>query len=185
MPIETVERVLGDVLIITPKRFGDERGLFCETYSAKDLASHGVETTFVQDNHAYSGEINTIRGLHFQAPPAAQAKLLRVTRGAVLDVVVDIRPDSATFGQHASIELSAENWRQVFVPRGFAHGYRTLTPESVVIYKVDGFYSREHEGGLQWNDPRLAIDWQIGDETPIVNERDASWPRFEGFTSPF
>jgi len=185
VPIDLTPTELTGVLIIEPRRFGDDRGLFCETYNRRDFAEAGIDAEFIQDNHAFSAEAGTLRGLHFQAPPAAQAKLLRVPRGAVMDVAVDIRRSSPTFGRHVAVVLSAENWRQLFVPRGFAHGYCTLEPDTHVVYKVDGYYSREHEGGLLWHDPELAIDWGVGDKPPIVNDRGAAWPPLAELDAPF
>jgi dTDP-4-dehydrorhamnose 3,5-epimerase len=146
-------------LLITPKRFGDKRGFFSETYNATDLAEWGIEEVFVQDNHSLSAERGTVRGLHFQAPPRAQGKLVRVTRGRILDVFVDIRKGSRTYGQHGSTELSAENWRQVWIPVGFAHGFCTLEHDTEVLYKTTDFYASECEGGILWNDPALHIAW--------------------------
>jgi len=182
---EIIPQSLPDVLLITPKRFGDLRGNFMETYSQPRLAQAGFTGTFVQDNQSFSAARGTVRGLHFQSPPKAQAKLLRVTRGAILDVAVDIRKGSPTFGQHVAVELSAENARQLLVPAGFAHGFQTLTPDCEVLYKVTDVYAPETEGGLLWNDPALAIAWPIDAADSIVNARDAGWPTLAELASPF
>ncbi|OYX04392.1 MAG: dTDP-4-dehydrorhamnose 3,5-epimerase [Caulobacter vibrioides] len=172
-----------DVLLIEPKKFGDERGFFSETYNAKVLAEAGFAALFVQDNHSRSPAKGTVRGLHFQAPPFAQDKLLRVTRGAILDVAVDIRKGSPTYGQSVAVELSAENWRQLLVPKGFAHGFQTLTEDCEVLYKVTDYYAPASEAGLLWNDPALGIAWP-GIE-PVINARDAAWPALADFKTPF
>jgi dTDP-4-dehydrorhamnose 3,5-epimerase len=173
------------VLLITPKRFGDERGFFMETYSAPALAEVGYLGVFVQDNHSKSVKVGTVRGLHFQSPPHAQDKLVRVTHGAVLDVAVDVRRNSATYGKHVAVELSARNSRQLLVPAGFAHGFQTLEPDTEVLYKVTANYAPESEGGLLWNDPALDIKWPIPADTATVNARDAAWPILAELTSPF
>lgn len=183
MQIEQTE--IADVLIVRPMRHGDERGFLSETFKAAALKEAGVDLDWIQDNHAFSTSRGVIRGLHFQRPPHAQAKLLRVTRGAVLDVAVDIRKGSASYGRHVAIELSAENWAQLFVPTGFAHGYCTLSDETEVLYKVTAPYAPAEEGGVLWNDPDLGIAWPVSVEAAIVNERDRRWPRLRDFTSPF
>jgi len=173
-----------DVLLIEPAKHGDERGFFSETFSAKALADAGFTQAFVQDNHSRSPKKGTVRGLHFQAPPHAQDKLLRVTSGAILDVAVDIRVGSATYGQAVWAELSAANWAQLLVPKGFAHGFVTLTDDCDVLYKVTDYYAPASEGGLLWNDPALGIDWPTNIE-PLFNARDAAWPGIADFVSPF
>jgi dTDP-4-dehydrorhamnose 3,5-epimerase len=165
-----------DVLLISPNRLGDERGFFSETYNRRALAEAGFDKTFVQDNHSLSGRRGILRGLHFQRPPHAQDKLVRVTRGAVFDVAVDIRRGSPTFGQWVGEELSAENWRQLLVPAGFAHGFVTLTETAEVLYKVTDYYAPEAEGGLLWSDPALAIDWPVAAAEVLTNARDGAWP---------
>jgi dTDP-4-dehydrorhamnose 3,5-epimerase len=172
-----------DVLLIEPKKHGDERGFFSETYNARVLAEAGFTALFVQDNHSRSPRRGTVRGLHFQAPPFAQDKLLRVTRGAILDVAVDIRRGSPTYGRSVAVELSAENWRQLLVPRGFAHGFQTLTDDCDVLYKVTDYYAPQAEAGLRWDDPALGIAWP-GIEA-FINDRDAAWPALADFDSPF
>jgi len=166
-----------DVKLLTPKRFADSRGFFSEVYNAKVLAAHGITTAFVQDNHSLSRERGTIRGLHFQAPPHAQAKLVRVTRGRILDVAVDIRKGSPTFGHHVSAELSSENWRQMLVPAGFAHGFCTLEPDTEVVYKVDAFYAPKSDAGVLWSDPDLAIAWPVEPSNALLSDKDLRLPR--------
>jgi dTDP-4-dehydrorhamnose 3,5-epimerase len=167
---------LPGVLLIEPTRHGDERGLFVETFKADELAKAGVAISFIQDNLARSSAAGVVRGLHFQKPPFAQDKLIRCCRGAILDVAVDIRPGSPTFGRSVAVELSAENWLQLLVPAGFAHGYCTLTPDTEVAYKVSGAYAPQSEGGLLWNDPALGIAWPIAAEQATLNARDKGWP---------
>lgn len=176
---------LPGLLLIEPARHGDARGFFSETYNRRDLAAAGFDKAFVQDNHSKSARRGTVRGLHFQRAPHGQDKMLRVTRGAVLDVAVDIRAGSPTYGRHVAIELSAENWRQLLVPVGFAHGFMTLTDEAEVLYKVTDFYAPEAEGGLKWDDPALGIDWPMAAAEATVNARDAAWPTLADFDSPF
>jgi dTDP-4-dehydrorhamnose 3,5-epimerase len=170
---------LPEVLLIMPVKHGDERGFFSETYSQKALAEAGFDKPFVQDNHSLSGKRGILRGLHFQRPPFMQDKLLRVTRGAVFDVAVDIRKGSPTFGQWAGAELSAENWRQILVPAGFAHGFLTLTETAEVLYKVTDYYAPDAEGGLAWNAPELGIEWPLPQDEIITNARDGQWPGLE------
>lgn len=176
---------IAEVLIICPKRHGDERGFFSETFKLGALRSAGVAVEWVQDNHVYSAAPGVVRGLHFQTGAAAQAKLLRVSRGAILDVAVDIRSGSPTYGKHVAVELSAENWLQLYVPVGFAHGYCTITPDTEVLYKVSSEWSPEHEGGLLWDDPDLAIPWPVEPGAAILSERDRHWPRLRDFVTPF
>jgi len=167
-----------DVLLITPRRHGDARGWFSETWSVKALAGSPADTTFVQDNQAFSAQKGTLRGLHFQKPPAAQGKLIRALRGVVFDVAVDIRTGSPTFGQWVSAELTAEGGEQLWVPRGFAHGYVTLTDDTELFYKVDGDYAPALEGGLIWNDPDLGIAWPLEGE-PVLSDKDKVLPRLK------
>ena len=174
-----------EVLLVEPQRFGDERGFFSETYSRKVLEAAGFVGEFVQDNHSRSPRRGTVRGLHFQAPPHAQDKLLRVVRGAILDVAVDIRRGSPTYGQAVAVELSAENWRQLLVPKGFAHGFQTLTDDCEVLYKVTEYYAPASEAGLLWSDPALGIAWPLGTADALINARDAAWPGLAEFDSPF
>ena len=175
-----------DVKLVTPKKFGDHRGFFSETYSSRAFEAAGLRHAFVQDNHSLSATAGVLRGLHFQLPPAAQCKLVRVVRGAILDVAVDIRKGSPWYGRHVTAEISADNWRQVLVPAGFAHGFVTLEPNTEVIYKVDAFYSPEHDRGILWNDAALGIDWRLpADVTPTLSEKDAKHPTLAAFDSPF
>lgn len=164
-----------EVKLITPVRHGDERGFFSETYNQQRFREAGIDLEFVQDNHAFSAEAGTLRGLHFQIPPFAQAKLVRVVRGAILDMAVDLRHGSPTFGQHVWAVISAERFNQILVPVGFAHGLVTLEPNTEVLYKVSNMYSPEHDKGLLWNDPALAIDWQV--EQPRLSAKDRTQPR--------
>jgi len=173
---EITRLAIPDVLLITPKRHGDARGFFSETYSRKTLAEAGFDKVFVQDNHSLSEKRGVLRGLHFQRPPFMQDKLLRVTQGAIYDVAVDIREGSPTFGRWVGAELSADNWSQLLVPAGFAHGFVTLTPNCAVLYKVTADYAPQTEGGLAWNDPALGIDWPVPADEIITNPRDGSWP---------
>jgi dTDP-4-dehydrorhamnose 3,5-epimerase len=166
-----------DVMLITPRRFADTRGFFSETFNERAWSDAGLDAQFVQDNHAYSVEKGVVRGLHFQLPPAAQGKLVRVTRGAIRDVAVDIRRASPSFGQHVSAVISAENWTQIWVPPGFAHGYVTLEEHTEVIYKVTNLYAPTLDRGILWNDPALAIDWGIGQDLAILSEKDRNQPR--------
>ena len=174
-----------DVLEIRPRRFDDARGFFSEVYNARQLAEHGVSLTFVQDNHSLSCEPGTIRGLHFQTPPYAQDKLVRVPRGRILDVAVDIRRGSPTFGKHVAVELSAESWNQLLVPTGFAHGFCTLEPDTEVLYKVTAYYAPDHDKGLLWDDPALAIAWPFGRETARVSDKDARQPTLAALPAYF
>lgn len=176
---------LQGLLVITPPRFGDVRGFFAETYSREKLAAQGVALEFVQDNHSLSAQMGTVRGLHFQAPPRAQAKLVRCGRGVLFDVAVDIRRGSPSYGRWFGAELSFENGRQLFIPAGFAHGFVTRTPDTEIIYKCSDGYAPQTEGALAWNDPDLGIDWGLGDLAPILSDKDAAAPAFADFDSPF
>ncbi|MEK3725855.1 dTDP-4-dehydrorhamnose 3,5-epimerase [Paenibacillus sp. FSL H8-0034] len=162
------------VIIIEPAVFEDHRGFFMESYNGKMFQELGIENIFIQDNHSLSVETGVLRGLHYQLNPQAQTKLVRVTAGAIYDVVVDIRQKSPTFGQWVGVILSAANKRQLLVPQGFAHGFCTLVPNTEVLYKVDGYYSPEHDRGIAWNDPALAIDWPT--TTPILSHKDTKYP---------
>ncbi len=170
---------IADVKLITPRIFRDERGFFSETWNARLLAEHGIEASFVQDNHAFSVEKGTLRGLHFQREPMAQDKLVRVSRGAVFDVAVDIRSGSPTFGRHVTAILSAGNWVQIWVPKGFAHGYLTLEPDTEVIYKVTEYYAPAQDAGIAWDDPALAIDWPLDGVEAILSAKDQRQPRLD------
>jgi dTDP-4-dehydrorhamnose 3,5-epimerase len=165
------------VKLIEPTIFRDKRGFFSETYNAKTLATAGIDVRFVQDNHSLSTERGVVRGLHFQAPPHAQDKLVRVTRGSIYDVAVDIRRGSPTFGRHVGVVLSAANWQQLWVPKGFAHGFCTLEPDTEVLYKVTDYYAPESDGGIAWNDPALGIEWPIAAAEAVLSDKDARHPR--------
>lgn len=167
-----------EVLLITPKRHGDARGWFSETWSRKTLAEAGVEADFVQDNQAFNDRRGTLRGLHFQQAPHPQAKLVRVLKGAIFDVAVDLREGSTSFGRWVGAELTAAGGEQLFVPRGFAHGYCTLSDDTELFYKVDGLYAPQTEGGLAWNDPDLAIRWPLDGE-PVLSAKDQTLPRLK------
>ena len=167
-----------DVLLITPRRHGDARGWFSETWSQQALAGSGADTAFVQDNQAFSAQKGTLRGLHFQRSPHAQGKLIRALRGAIYDVAVDIRAGSPTHGQWVSAELTAEGGEQLWIPRGFAHGYCTITPDCEIFYKVDSQYAPDREGGIAWNDPDLAIPWPL-DGPPVLSGKDEGLPRLK------
>jgi dTDP-4-dehydrorhamnose 3,5-epimerase len=163
------------VVIIEPRIFKDDRGYFYESFSQREFEEKVCRTTFVQDNQSKSS-YGVLRGLHFQKPPYCQSKLVRCIKGAVLDVAVDIRKGSPTFGKHIAVELSAENHRQVFIPRGFAHGYSVLSETAILEYKCDNFYAPQSEGGILWNDSELAIDWQIPADEIILSEKDKHHP---------
>jgi dTDP-4-dehydrorhamnose 3,5-epimerase len=174
-----------DVKIITPARFGDHRGFFSEVYNRRALAEAGIDITFVQDNQSYSAERGTLRGLHFQRPPATQSKLLRVLRGAVLDVAVDCRVGSPTFGRHVMVELTAARGDQILCPKGFAHATLTMEPDSEITYKVDAYYAPDHDLGVRWDDPDLAIDWPIPAEQLILSDKDRALPLFRDLPAVF
>jgi dTDP-4-dehydrorhamnose 3,5-epimerase len=168
--------VIPDVLLLTPRRFVDGRGFFSETWHQRRFAEAGVAQTFVQDNHARSADRGVIRGLHLQIGPNAQGKLVRVVRGSIWDVAVDIRPGSSTYGRHAGVVLSAENWQQLWIPAGLLHGYCTLEPETEVIYKVTAPWDRLAERGVIWNDPVLRIPWPIAPTDAILSDKDRALP---------
>ena len=167
-----------DVKIIKPRKYGDHRGFFSETYNKKTLAEAGIDLDFVQDNHSLSVEKGVIRGLHFQIAPFAQAKLVRVIRGSVFDVAVDLRKSSSTFGKHVTATLSAEEWNQILVPVGFGHGFCTLEPDTEVIYKVTSYYAPDCDRGLYWNDPQLGIRWPVSEGQAILSDKDKRQPSF-------
>ena len=168
---------LPEVKIVIPERIGDQRGFFSEVWNARDFESMDVRAVFVQDNHVRNPRKGTVRGLHYQIKPMAQGKLLRVTRGAIFDVAVDIRRGSPTYGQHADAVLSADNWYQLWVPAGFAHGYCTLDDDTEVQYKVTDFYSPAHDRGIAWDDPDVKINWPVTAETAVLSDRDRKLPR--------
>ena len=169
-----------DVLLITPPRFGDARGFFSETFHAGRLAAVGIPGPFAQDNHSLSAAKGTVRGLHLQIAPRAQGKLVRVTRGAIWDVAVDIRHGSPTYGRHVAAVLSAENWQQMWVPAGFLHGFCTIEPDTEVLYKVTAEYDRETERGVHWRDPGLDIPWPVTEAEALLSEKDQALPRLAG-----
>lgn len=175
--MEVIETGIRGLLVVRAARRGDARGWFAETWSRRAFAEAGIDADFVQDNHSYSAAPGTVRGLHFQRAPFAQAKLVRVLAGAVLDVAVDIRPGSPTFGRHAAIRLAADEPSMLFVPEGFAHGFCTTAPDTEVAYKVTAPYAPDHEGGVAWDDPGLAIPWPVDPARAVVSERDRRWPR--------
>ncbi len=177
--------ILPDVLILCPTKHHDQRGFFSETFKNQTLIDNGINLDWCQDNHSVSLGRGVVRGLHFQRPPFAQAKLIRVTRGAILDVAVDIRRGSPTHGKHVAVELSEQNWQQLLIPIGFAHGFCTLTEHTEVQYKVTCGYQSDSEGGLLWNDPQLGIDWKISDAQAITSPRDNDWSDLASFVSPF
>ncbi len=180
--MEILDTAFEGLKVIQPKVWGDARGHFFESYSEAAFKAAGLPTDFVQDNQSLSAS-GILRGLHFQSPPFAQGKLVRVIAGAVLDVVVDIRKSSATYGQHFKIELSGENKKMLWVPAGFAHGFLTLQDDTIFVYKVTGLYNKESEGGLLWNDPELGIDWGIAD--PLLSDKDKLQPSWAEFKTPF
>jgi dTDP-4-dehydrorhamnose 3,5-epimerase len=173
------------VKIVTPKKHGDARGFFSEVYKESDWKDAGFDLRFVQDNHSCSVPVGTLRGLHFQTAPFAQDKLVRVARGRILDVAVDIRRSSPTFGKHVAVELSPQNWRQLLVPIGFAHGFVTLEPDTEVLYKVTALYSAPHDRGLAFDDPDLGIDWPLPPGGPLLSEKDRNWPRLRDLADVF
>lgn len=177
--IEVRKTALEEVVEIIPQKFGDSRGFFSEVYNAATFREAGIDLDFVQDNHSLSAQRGVLRGLHYQLPPRAQDKLVRVVRGAILDVVVDIRRSSPTFGRWVSVELSDEKWNQLLVPKGFAHAFVTLTGNAEVLYKVTDYYSAEHDRSIRWDDPQIAIDWPVPSNELILSEKDRKAPYLE------
>lgn len=167
-----------DIKMITPRRFVDARGFFCETYNRRRLSEAGIEADFVQDNHSLSSPKGVVRGLHFQIDPHAQAKLIRVARGAIFDVALDIRRGSPTFGEHVSVVLSADTGDQLWIPVGFAHGFCTLEPETEVLYKTTGYHAPECARGIKWDDPALGIAWPVKRSEAVLSEQDRNYPAF-------
>jgi dTDP-4-dehydrorhamnose 3,5-epimerase len=176
--VEVLAAAIPEVKIIKPARHADQRGFFSETYNKKALEQAGIHVEFVQDNHSLSVEKSVVRGLHYQTQPFGQDKLLRVVRGALFDVAVDLRRGSPSFGKHVSAVLSADEWNQILVPQGFAHGFATLQPNTEVIYKVSNYYSPKNDTGLFWADPELDIEWPISEAEAILSEKDKRLPRF-------
>ncbi|QDY70073.1 dTDP-4-dehydrorhamnose 3,5-epimerase [Qingshengfaniella alkalisoli] len=179
------ETSLAGVVELVPRRFGDDRGYFSEVYNQETLAEMGITAVFVQDNHSLSRIAGTVRGLHFQAPPHAQDKLVRVGRGRVMDVAVDIRKGSPSYGQWAGVELSAEKGNQLFVPKGFLHGFATLEPDTEILYKCSDTYAPDCDGAVRFDDPGIGIDWGIDPATAILSDKDANAPLLRDFDSPF
>ncbi len=170
--MQIVELGLPGVFEITPQKFGDDRGFFSETFSKAKLAPSGLPGEWVQDNHSYSAQAGVLRGLHYQAPPMAQDKLVRVVRGAILDVAVDIRHGSAHFAKWVALEVSAKRWNQILVPKGFAHGFITLEPDTEVVYKVTAPYSQVHDRGIRWDDPTIGVAWPLQGREPVLSAKD-------------
>lgn len=175
---------LPGVLLICPPRFGDARGFFSESWNRKKMLAHGVDLDFVQDNHSVSAAVNTVRGLHFQAPPHAQAKLVRCGRGALFDVAVDIRKGSPTFGKWVGYELTAENGLQLLIPAGFLHGFCTRAPDTEIIYKCSDYYAPDCDGAVRFDDPDIGIDWGLTGDA-VLSDKDAQAPTLAAFDSPF
>ena len=176
MQLDVHSLAIPDVKLIRTPRFSDARGYFCETFQRADFVAHGLASDFLQDNQSSSDRPGTIRGLHFQRPPFAQTKLVRVLRGKIFDVAVDLRRSSPSFGRHVAVELSSEGDEQLLVPAGFAHGFCTLDPDTVVFYKVDQVYSAAHDGGVNWADPQLRIEWPVASAEAILSEKDRGLP---------
>lgn len=174
--VQIVGTEIPEVKIVSPVRRGDARGFFSEIFREDVLARHGIDARFVQENHSFSVAKGVVRGLHFQTPPTAQAKLVRVAAGAILDVAVDIRAGSPSFGRHVAVVLSSELGNQLFVPEGFAHGFCTLGPDAQVLYKVNRYYSAENDRGLLWNDPALGIDWPVTVAEAVLSDKDRRQP---------
>jgi dTDP-4-dehydrorhamnose 3,5-epimerase len=174
--MQIAETEINDVKLLKPVRYSDQRGFFSEVFKESELQQHGIDVHFVQDNHSLSASKRVVRGLHFQIPPFAQAKLLRVMAGSIFDVAVDIRWGSPSFGRHIAVVLSAAEWNQIFIPEGFAHGFCTLEPNTEVIYKVSSYYSAEHDRGLAWNDPALGITWPLTADQGILSDKDRKHP---------
>ena len=183
--MQVEELAIPSVKMLKPQKHDDQRGFFSEVYSARKCAKAGISIQFVQDNHSRSAKKGTVRGLHFQTPPFAQDKLVRVVRGAVFDVAVDLREGSPTYGRHVSAVLSAGRWNQILVPIGFAHGFMTLEPDTEVLYKVSDYYAPDHDEGLLWNDPALGIEWPIPAAEAILSDKDMRQPRLSELRSPF
>ena len=183
--MNVIDTDLPGVRIIRPRRFIDHRGFFSETSNANAFAEAGLPTAFVQDNHSLSRPKGTVRGLHFQVAPFAQDKLVRVVRGSILDVAVDLRAGSPHFGRSVAVVISAEEWNQLFIPIGFAHGFCTLEDDTEVLYKVTNFYSPEHDRGILWNDPDLEINWPVAEQQAILSDKDRKLPRLKDVPACF
>jgi dTDP-4-dehydrorhamnose 3,5-epimerase len=183
--VNLVALEIPDVKVLRPPRFGDARGFFSEIYNRKTLTAAGIATEFVQDNCSFSATVGTIRGLHFQFPPMAQAKLVMVLKGRVLDVAVDCRTGSPSYGRHVRVELDSATGNQVFVPVGFAHGFCTLEPDTLVLYKVTAHYAPEADSGILWNDPDLGIEWPVTPDKAVVSDKDRKLPSFRSLGDRF
>ena len=183
--MDVVETTIAAVKVIRPRRFADARGFFCETWNARRMAEAGLPVTFVQDNHSHSAVPGTVRGLHYQRPPHAQGKLVRVARGRIRDVAVDVRAGSPTYGQWVAEELSAENGAQLWVPAGFLHGFVTLEPDTDVLYKVDDYYAPDCDGAIRFDDSDLGIEWGIDPRQAVLSAKDDAAASFGGFETPF
>lgn len=183
MHVEATE--LEGVFLIEPRRHGDARGFFAEVWNARAFAEAGLSREWVQDNQSLSARVGTLRGLHFQAPPRAQAKLVRCGRGRLFDVAVDIRRGSPTFGRWVGVELSAQNGRMLFIPEGFLHGFVTREPDTEILYKCSDYYSATHDGAVRYDCPDLAIDWGLGGAEPVLSDKDRAAPSMAAFESPF
>jgi dTDP-4-dehydrorhamnose 3,5-epimerase len=183
--MELAETNLKDVYVVTPRRFGDHRGFFSETWNRKVWEDAGINCEWVQDNHSLSAQAGTLRGLHFQAPPKAQDKLVRVVSGAVFDVAVDIRVGSPSYGKWVGVELSAENGRQLYIPKGFLHGFVTLQPNTQFVYKCSDYYDSEADGGIRWDDPTIGIEWGVDLATITLSDKDKDAIFLTDFVSPF
>ncbi len=183
--MDVTPTAIPEVRIVKPRRFADSRGYFSETYNQRVFCAAGIGMPFVQDNQSLSRPKGTVRGLHFQLPPFAQDKLVRVVRGSILDVAVDIRRGAPSFGRSVSVVLSAEEGSQLFIPIGFAHGFCTLEDDTEVLYKVSNFYSAECDRGISWNDPDLAIDWPVSPDLAVLSDKDKTWPRLKDLPACF
>ncbi|MCJ7874823.1 dTDP-4-dehydrorhamnose 3,5-epimerase [Phaeobacter sp. J2-8] len=182
----TIEETgLPGVVILTPRRFGDNRGFFSESWNKERMAQNGLDYDFLQDNHSLSRTVGTVRGLHFQSPPHAQTKLVRCGRGALLDVAVDIRRGSPTYGKWVAEELSFENGKQLLIPAGFLHGFATLEPDTEINYKCTDYYAPECDGAVRFDDPDIGIDWRVDTSAAVLSEKDAAAPLLKDFDSPF
>ena len=185
LPVQVEETALPGVVILTPKRFGDDRGFFSEVWNKQTLGGLGFDIDFVQDNHSLSRDVGTVRGLHYQSPPHAQDKLVRVGQGRILDVAVDFRTGSPTYGNWVGVELSAEDGRQLLVPKGFLHGFATLEPDTHVLYKCSDVYAPDCDGGVAFDDPDIGIDWGVARDAAILSGKDAKAPKLAEIESPF
>src|SRR5258705_8224047 len=179
MQLDVHSLAIPDVKLMRTPRFSDARGYFCETFQRADFAAHGLDSEFIQDNQSSSDRPGTVRGLHFQRPPFAQAKLVRVLCGRIFDVAVDLRRSSPSYGKHIAVELSSEGNEQLLIPAGFAHGFCTLEPDTIVFYKVDQVYSAAHDSGVNWADPELGIEWPIAGAEAILSEKDRKLPMLD------